>query len=217
VARYAITDYLQNHTFWLMDAGPLRSNRPPALTPTYAFSSISAPTIEAQVTTIRQANHPHGVPVVTGGEEGPIVLRRGASFGDTEFYRWIVTGIRGDPSAHAASRVLGGLAAPTPYVRRDLLLVHFMPRLPFVAVNTNLTSGANRVGSQGGAVGSLLQALLPAPFEGGIRVPARAWLLKGCVPTKYQAASDFDATNSQVSVMELTVQPEHLSEINLGS
>ena len=217
MARLAITDYLQNHTFWLMDAGPIRSARPPALTPTYAFSSVSAPSIEAQVTTIRQANHPHGVPVITGGEEGPITLRRGASFGDTEFYRWIAAAVRGDPSAHPAMGVLRGVGAPPVYIRRDLLLIHFFPRLPFVQANTALNTGPNRVGSQGGLGGALLQALIPAPFEGGLRIPARAWLLKGCVPTKYVAASDFDAGSAAVSLVELTVQPEHLTEINLGS
>lgn len=217
MARFALSDYLQNFTFWLMDVGPINARSAPVLTPLYGFSGISAPTIDAQVQTIRQANSHHGVPVITGGEEGEITLRRGASFGDAEFYRWILAGITGDPSARP-STAIAGIGGGIVYIRRNLLLVHFMARVPFVAgQGTALNTGQSRIGSQGGLTGALLESLLPAPFEGGIRIPARAWLLKGCVPTKYKAGSDFDATDSNVSVMELTVAPTKIEEINLGA
>jgi hypothetical protein len=50
-----------------------------------------------------------------------------------------------------------------------------------------------------------------------VKIPARGWLLKECVPTRYKAASDFDATDGNVSLMELEVQPTKIVEIALGA
>lgn len=216
MARFSLSDYLQNHAFWLLDTGPIRRGSLPVLTPLYGFSSISAPSIEAQKEIIRQANSYHGVPVVTGGEEGSITLRRGASFGDIEFYRWILAAITGNPSAHPSSAV--PFARTGVYLRRNLLLLQFFPRIPFVPnAGTDLNTGRNRIGSAGGVVGALLESIVPAPFEGGIRIPARGWLLKGCVPVRYRAGSDFDANDASVSLMELELLPEKVEEINLGA
>lgn len=51
----------------------------------------------------------------------------------------------------------------------------------------------------------------------GIKVPARAFLLKNCVPTRYKSGSDFDASSGQVSIQELDVQPELIEEISLAA
>jgi phage tail-like protein len=54
------------------------------------------------------------------------------------------------------------------------------------------------------------------PFELLTQIPARAWILYGCLPTGYKPGSDFDATASEISMMELTVDPERVEEISLG-
>jgi hypothetical protein len=192
-----------------MDAGPFRAAMGPILTPLYAFSSISAPTITAQTRTVKQANSYHGVPVVVGGEESPVTLQRGASFGDAEFYRWILSAVTGDTRV-PTSRALRFLAQPVVYIRRTLLLVQFFPRVPFLDT-TGTQPSAN------GVLGAVLESILPAPVQGGVKIPARGWLLKECVPTRYKAASDFDATDGNVSLMELEVQPTKIVEIALGA
>jgi hypothetical protein len=108
------------------------------------------------------------------------------------------------------SRALRFLAQPVVYIRRTLLLVQFFPRVPFLDT-TGTQPSAN------GVLGAVLESILPAPVQGGVKIPARGWLLKECVPTRYKAASDFDATDGNVSLMELEVQPTKIVEIALGA
>lgn len=46
-------------------------------------------------------------------------------------------------------------------------------------------------------------------------LPGKAWLLWDCLPTRYKAASDFDATSSSVSISELEIQPQAITEMTL--
>ncbi len=50
-----------------------------------------------------------------------------------------------------------------------------------------------------------------------VRIPAKAWLLFGALPTRYKVASDFDASSSAVSLAELEIEYERFEEISLAS
>ena len=80
---------------------------------------------------------------------------------------------------------------------KNLLLVHFS-RIGF-------GDGAEFAASGG-----------PFSFEFVKRVPARGWLLKGCLPANYKAASDFDAMSQDISVASLELEIEEMDEITLG-
>jgi phage tail-like protein len=85
-------------------------------------------------------------------------------------------------------------------LRRNLALVHFMSFRP----QSQLT-GANMSFPDVGFI------------QSGLRVPGRAWMLYNCIPTRYKAGSDFDAAASEVSIQELEIQPEHISELTLAT
>ena len=53
-------------------------------------------------------------------------------------------------------------------------------------------------------------------WEGVTRIPGKAWLLWDVIPTRYKAASDFDAMSGQVSIAELEIQPWAIEEFTLG-
>jgi hypothetical protein len=53
------------------------------------------------------------------------------------------------------------------------------------------------------------------PFEFTARLPAKAWLLHGCLPARYKAGSDFDAGSSAVSLQQLEIAVEMVEEISL--
>jgi len=50
-----------------------------------------------------------------------------------------------------------------------------------------------------------------------IRIPAKAFLLKGCLPTFYKPASDFDANSSNISLQEIEFEMEEWEEISLAA
>jgi hypothetical protein len=49
------------------------------------------------------------------------------------------------------------------------------------------------------------------------QVPARAFLLRGCVPTRYKTGSDFDASSGSISIQELEIAVESFEEISLAA
>lgn len=120
--------------------------------------------------------------------------------------------------------------------RREFLLIHFFTHNPYFSADaaaslgsqiaTQLINGA----SPGAIAGTAAQGFFgaveglggyfgyapgPGPFEAVARFPARAFLLHGCVPTRYKTGSDFDATSGAISLMELEMAVEHVEQINL--
>lgn len=164
-----------------------------------------------------------GLTGYTGGQGGPDQIPSGAGFAAAQ-----------QVAPLSSSLQIGG---PTP--RRDLLLIHFLSRSPIPAPGHEIAAAAGLLAVQGiaaangglsvagglAAAGGLALAGAAAagfgasfgPVEFAPRLPAKAWMLYGCVPTRYKAGSDFDATSSAVSLMELEVAVEYWDEISLGS
>jgi hypothetical protein len=78
--------------------------------------------------------------------------------------------------------------------RRQLILIYFHDKIRL----------ANLGGLEGvaGIVGKL---------------PMKCFLLKDCIPTRYKIGSDFDAGNSERSIMELDLEPRFIDEIALAA
>jgi hypothetical protein len=66
-------------------------------------------------------------------------------------------------------------------------------------------------------IGSVATGGSIGPFEFAPRLPAKAWMLYGCMPSRYKAGSDFDASSSEISIMELELAVEAFDEISLSS
>lgn len=118
------------------------------------------------------------------------------------------------------------MTGPTPELggvrpRRSLLLIQFMQMSLEAGAKAAALSAAGaaaitfasptasaRVGVSAGVVAA----------AGGVwRVPAKAWMLWNCIPGRWKAGTDFDATSSEVSIAELDIEPEFVEEIALGS
>lgn len=225
MARTNLADYLQVYPFWLMDVAPVELLSLPLFTPVLGFSQITTPEMTMDMFEVNEANWLFTKKVIRKGSVGTVTLSRGAHWIESDFYKWILTALQGDTGSGAS---IGG-ATP----RRDLLLVHFMSRSPFGSTGTAL---ANAVGLTavtgvaaslaGGGVG-LSTALNVGgaaavgalggigPVEFAARVPAKAWMLYNCVPSRYKAGSDLDAAAGDVSINQLDIEVEYFDEIGL--
>jgi len=240
VARSSLTDYLQNYPFWLMDIAPIEPLALPLFSPLLGFSSITAPEVNVEITEITEANWFFKRKVVKGGDASNMTLSRASKWYDSDFYRWVLAALAGNTGGRGPlhATALGG-ATP----RRDLLLVHFMSRNPIPAgAAQGLAAAAGVLALQGTATalvgspsslastaflaGSAAQAQSIAssaagaplgPFEFAPRLPAKAWVLYGCVPARYKAAGDFDASDGSISIQELEIAVESWDELSLGS
>lgn len=237
--RSSLTDYLQNYPFWLMDIAPIEALAVPLFTPMLGFSSITAPELSIELTTIVEANWFFSRKVLKQADAGSITLMRASKWYDDDFYRWIIAALSGTTGGFG-SRYARAIGGATP--RRDLLLVHFLAHSPVPDGGAQAAAAAGLLALQGtatalvggaqslkaGAVlggglvgaGSAVSGALGAslgPFEVVPRLPAKAWVLYGCVPTRYKASGDFDATDSAISLQELEVAVEYWDELSLGS
>lgn len=240
MARSNLTDYLQNYPFWLMDIAPIEPLAVPLFTPLLGFSSISAPEINIEIQEITEANWFFKRKVVRGGDAGNMTFMRASKWYDSDFYKWVLAALAGNTGGRGSLNALAlGGASP----RRDLLLVHFMSRGPIgdpggnlaaaslgllalQGTATALTGGASTLGSAaflaGGTATAVSQGVAAAgghfgPFEVAPRLPAKAWVLYGCLPARYKASGDFDATDSAVSIQEIEVAVESWDELSLGT
>ena len=55
------------------------------------------------------------------------------------------------------------------------------------------------------------------PFEFTPRMPAKAWILYGCLPARYKSGGDMDASDANISIQELELSVEYLDELSLGT
>lgn len=84
-------------------------------------------------------------------------------------------------------------------VHRHLMLIHFM------SLSYTAPTSADPSPSSAFDVTSV----------GMIRPMGKAFLLWHCIPTRYKAGTDFDATSGNVSITELEIQPQYFSEVSL--
>ena len=226
---------LQSHLFWAFDAS---NSGVPVFNPLFGFSKISAPQINAEIETFKDGTFVYNRSVVKGGSVGPVMFERAASMFDADFYDWIMFTLHGNKDFEDGGTLgkianfLTGGGRTTP--RRNLLIVQFTKiniassgdgardialrvagTAAIAAITAGLSGSSVGVALGAAALGGAL-AVGIGPFEFATRIPARAWLLHDCLPVRYKAASDFDASNASISLQELEVQPEHIEEFSLG-
>lgn len=194
MAQRRFLDMLQQYPFWVFDASGFEGN--PLFSvfdPVLGFSSCSTPEITVETKEIQRGNWEFKTSVVKSASVSALTLQRGSRFYDSDFYNWITNAIRGIQP-----------------IRRNLVLVHYLGfRLQ--------RSVAARAGSlEPGQSGVQGEVLLNTAGQSGLlldRIPGRAWYCGGCIPVRYKAGGDFDANSSDVSIMELDVQPDYVHEL----
>ena len=239
MTRSSLTDYLQNYPFWLMDIAPIEPLALPLFTPLLGFSSITAPEMTMEITEIAKANSFFRSKVIKQADVSNMTLIRASKWYDDDFYRWTMAALSGHTGGRGPLHSLS-LGGATP--RRDLLLVHFMSRNPLPPGASHAVGSAGLLALQGtatatvggfastgsasiiahssaisSAAGAAAVGSNLGPFEFTPRIPAKAWMLYGCIPARYKAAGDFDAKDGEISLQELEIAVESWDEVSLGS
>jgi hypothetical protein len=165
--------------------------------------------------------------VIKKADVDPITITRGATYWDSDFWRWTVASVTGNPEGfqiRTPPANLISIGGPTP--RRNLLLVQFFARNPLSANAAGAAVAAGLITTQvvtSGAVSPGAAAAFAGaaggfgPFEFSPKLPAKAWLLHDCIPTRFKTGTDFDASSGDVSIAEIEFQPEMFEEISLSS
>lgn len=202
MARNIIADLLQNHRFWLMDIVPSATYPFFVLgSPMYGFQSITVPEYTFETREIKQLNSMMKRTVYEGGGWGTVTLTRGVRVVDDTFYEW-------------TRRAIDGLDT----IDRDLLLVQFAPANAGMLNQVDVQAFINGFGAIGNPTAAAVNALAGGMDCGYMRnIPGKAWVLWGCVPTRYKPSSDLDATDAGVSIMEIDLAVWGVSEFTLLS
>lgn len=228
MARSVVNDFLQSHPFWLMDIPQAELLSGALLSPIMGFATCSAPEMSVELMTVTEGNWPFPRKVVKKANVNTLSMSRGSRFYDSDFWRWMIYSVTGEsPGWYGA--LFGG---NTP--RRDLLLIQYFPHVKNDPagglLGTMLTGGAALL-TEGGGAGALMAAgkgaaaglpaviskFCPGPFEFALRIPAKSWIIHGAVPTRYKAASDFDAKSADISLLELDLEYESFEEFAVGA
>jgi len=183
-----ISDYLTTLHFHLLDVS---FQIPTVFNLAFGFRHCSPPEITIDTKEVKEGTYEYKKAVVHGAAAGPIILQQGVQIFNSDFYDWTRSAVIGSQS-----------------YRRNLMLIQFTDVSPFGV-------GQSGTGPLGGIVGGLVNAVLPLN-DLISRVPGRAWMLTGCIPTHYRAATDFDPLSPDISIMEMTLQPESIDEFSLG-
>lgn len=219
--RPRIEDFYQNYNFHLFDisttTGLSINSALTTLSPQFGFSSIDVPPLTLEHEEIDPMNRQHKYKVVKGGVVDTFTMARGVKVGNQDFYEW----------TKRAQFGRGGS------VRKRLLVVQLHTQ--YFTDNVINKIGqfakgitANFSGQAGRQLGSLAGGQLGAQAIGATagQVAAsesarqlgnhnwanRMWILDGCIPEEYNPADTLEASDSDVTVMELTVAPEQMEE-----
>lgn len=221
MARSNISDVLQVYPFWLFDVAPIEGISLPIFNPLAGFSSCTAPGMTFEMHDITEGNWHFRRKVIKKAEVDSMTLTRGVTFSNSDFWRWTVASLTGRPEGFQPRFLPGSLMSiggPTP--RRNLLLIQFFSRSPLGSLNAGASAALSVFGVSLGGRGFATSTPPFGPFDSGIkspRIPAKAWLLHDCLPTRFKTGSDFDASSGDVSISEIEFQPEMFEEISLSA
>jgi len=200
MSRLRLFDRLQTFQYHLLDVSWSLTIPPFALNPLFGFSSITAPEMTIETQEVAEGNHWFKRHVISGGSVTNIVLQRGTTFYESEFWVWFKATLRGQHATIPTRPLLSGK-------RRNLMLIQY---------TGYSMEGANNVSLDIAQTMSASLGFLPTP-NAVLAVPGRAWMLLECMPVRYKAASDFDATSGAISIAEIELSVDRWEEIAVAA
>lgn len=200
MARSAWQDILRNDSFYLLDFSLGELSFATQLIQA-GFKSCTTPELTVQTQEVREGNFPIPRKIITGGSVNTIIATKGATWYDSDFWRWISRTLMGEGGG--LTQGLGYLGTSDSKFRKDMVLMHFMK-------GTGVPMTFQLPGFEGG--------LLDGGDGGKVSlVPVKMWLLKNALPLRYKPGTDFDAENPSVSLAEIEFSYEYFDEISVAN
>jgi phage tail-like protein len=189
------------------------------------FTAITSPELSIATEDITEGSSDYIHHVLGKASTNAITLQRAESAFNSDFWRWIVACLKGNHPLSALDAlkaiVPGGGALPIPGKRRNLMLMH-MSGVSLAGAIEAAAKGTGKdrlmalaaigAGSVAGIVGTLTGGLMDL---GITSIPAKTFMLFGCLPTRYKPGGDFDASSTTVSIEELDLSYHHFEEFSL--
>lgn len=224
MARRAITDPLQTHKFWIFDISYLDSVQLPVFSPLLGFSKIGMPEVSLETHEVREANWLFKKTVIKGGSISNITLETASTYVNSDFWKWTIAALTGDTTAgrwlSGISKLQEVIGGPSP--RKNLVLVQFFARNPNIIASAALAVTEQRTRNitsrrrTGNTPEFDLQNSRFGPGELVPPIPAKAWILYGCLPVRCRPGSDFDASSAEISLQEIEISIEGIEEVSLA-
>lgn len=230
MARPRVLDFLQVYPFWIVDLS-WSAFGGMAFTPLLGFQSCSSPEITIELQEVNEGNWFYAQHHIRKASVSEMTLGRGVQFYDSDFYKWAIKAIQGQ------GVVKRDLMLVHYFAISPVTIAEQMAEYPVTAINATFMAGIQGVmmakifkaSPFGGAQvataqgrGAVSQVISQAtgygpPVDHAPRFPAKAWILRRCLPTRWKAASDFDAMSGDVSIAELAVQPHRIEELSVAT
>jgi phage tail-like protein len=212
MARTQVLDELLTHEFHIIDIDIQPPFNPPILLwPTAGFSSVSAPELTIETDTITEGTSDYTYPILKRASTSPLILSKGVSMYNSDFWRWIIGGLSGHNDQELSLSLTGMPLAPAR--RRNLLLIHSsgLSVKGLIKVMQNGSIREKIFGSllmPAAGITAVASAAVSLLSEGELDlnmlgIPGRAYMLFDCLPVRYKTGTDFDATETAVSIEEL--------------
>jgi phage tail-like protein len=212
MARTQIQDDLLSHEFHIIDVDIQPPFNPPfVLWPTVGFSSISPPEMTVETETISEGTSDYVYTVLKKASTSSITLSKGVSMFNADFWKWMAGAIAGKNESSLGLTTTASIIPPAR--RRNLLLLHssglsvegikeIIETGSFIdkARAVQLLPAAGVTALTSAAVSTLSQGVTDLNM---LAVPGRAYMLFDCLPIRYRAAGEFDASTTAVSIEEL--------------
>jgi len=228
--RGLLNDRLLSHQFHLLDVDFSLSVPPWVLLPSAGFSSITSPELTIETNEIKEGTDPFVHHSLGKASMSSITLSKGVSIYNSDFWRWTMGCLKGNPPTQDnLLKFLGKVATlQTPPItgkRRNLMLIH----LTGVSVSGAAEAVSNASGLDAAKAGLFfgtagvatagitgIEALTGGIVDFGISsIPGKVFMLFDCLPVRYKPAADYDASTTEVSIEEIEIQCHRMEEFAL--
>jgi phage tail-like protein len=202
MARSVRVDHAQNYRFRVavVDEGgqsDISLLSPKAITlfgGSYAsFARVSVPSVTIETEEIKEGVWPFRRRAIVGASMDTVLLERGVTIPDSDFWQWAVGAITGE-------------------IARKTVIIQLMARTQEPALFPGPQQDRMRSASLSGSLRLGQADIVQYKVNPVLPIVAKQWTLHECIPVRVKPASDLDASSAEVSLTELEIHANWMEQ-----